>query len=140
MARPRKQLKDYGLQDDWQDVVLRMSAEGCSAIEIRAALVWNAKEKSFNHNAWDRLQEIDDEFLTAIKKAQVLCQAWWEKQGRKGLRHSKQTIFETALWFINMKNRFGWRDKHDVGFDLENADQHFKEIADAIGKSDTNSK
>ena len=134
IGRPVKQLKDYGLRDDWKDVVFEMSAIGCSDVEIRTALVWDGK--SFNHNAWDKLQEIDEEFLTTINKAKHLCQTWWERQGRTGVRDK---TFQTALWFINMKNRFGWTDNREAKVSIEDAEKHFKTIADAITKSDTNS-
>ena len=133
-GRPRKKLKDYNLRPDWKEVVFSMSAEGCSDVEIRAALVWDKKTKTFNHNAWDKLQEIDEEFSTTINKAKNLCQSWWEEQGRTGV-WSKE--FQTALWFINMKNRFGWTDNREQKVSIEDAEKHFKAIADAISKSDT---
>ena len=104
-GQPKKVLADY-LTGNWQQTVFEMSAEGCSDVEIRAAFCWDGK--SFNHSAWDALLERDEEFLATIKKAKVLCQAWWENQGRTGIRGKD---FQTGLWTMNMKNRFGWKDK-----------------------------
>jgi hypothetical protein len=41
-------------------------------------------------------------------------EAWWEEEARRSL-HDKE--FQTALWFINMKNRFRWSDKTEVQVD-----------------------
>ena len=108
VGRPRKTLSDY-LPEGWQQTIFEMSAQGCSDVEIRAAFCWDGK--SFNHNAWDGMMEREAEFLTTIKKAKVLCQAWWEKVSREGLHDPN---FQTGNWYANMKNRFGWKDKVDI--------------------------
>lgn len=51
------------------------------------------------------------EFLYAKKIGFALCQLWWETEGHKGLRDK---TFNSAIWIFNMKNRFNWRDKHEV--------------------------
>lgn len=114
-GRPRKTLEEYGLPDDWKKTIYDMSAKGCSAVEIQAHFVYNGVE-GFNHNAWDKLRVHDVEFKTTINKANILCQAWWEKAGRQGI--TAQT-FNTGCWYANMKNRFGWRDKVDVDHGLQ---------------------
>ena len=106
-GRPRK-----ALPENWKELILQYSAEGCSAVEIRANLCMLTG--TFDHTTWDALIEREQEFSTTVKKASVLCQAWWERQARYHLGHNKNDVFETALWFINMKNRFGWVDKHEI--------------------------
>ncbi len=46
---------------------------------------------------------------------------------------------DTAAAFIWLKNRQGktWKDRKDSSENIDNADEHFKKIADAITASDT---
>ena len=131
MGRPRKTVENC-LPDNWKEVILARSAEGCSDVEIRAELCLLGG--SFSHQTWYALEEREEEFFETIKKGKVLCQAWWEKQGRIALNDK---VFQTGLWYANMKNRFMWRDNHDQNITFENAEEHFKVIADVIAKRDT---
>jgi hypothetical protein len=54
------------------------------------------------------------EFSEALKIGLLKAEAWWEKKARLHLIDEPgQGKLNTALWFINMKNRFGWRDQVD---------------------------
>ena len=50
------------------------------------------------------------EFSDAIKRGKALSLAWWESQGRR----LDAKDFNHVLWYMNMKNRHGWRDKQEV--------------------------
>lgn len=57
--------------------------------------------------------EFADAKSIAVEKARL----FWEEEGLKGIwNHKEGPNLNTALWFINMKNRFPdeWRDKRDA--------------------------
>jgi len=109
IGRPRITVDD--LQPDWKEVILSLAMEGASDCEIRAALV--VKNGKFSHDLWYVLEKREQEFSEILKKAKVMAQAWWEKQGRINLKEDK---FNHVLWYMNMKNRFRseWNDQRPV--------------------------
>lgn len=48
------------------------------------------------------------EFKEAINRGREFSQGWWMKQGRENIDNKE---FHATLWYMNMKNRFQWRDK-----------------------------
>ncbi len=100
MGRPRKQLKD--LPTDWEDIIISMMSEGASLTEVRAKL------NLCGTDTYARFKKEYEGFRLAIKKGEYLSRAWWLEKGRINLENSK---FSATLWYMNMKNRFGWHDK-----------------------------
>lgn len=110
---PRGRKPKYTIESlpkDWKARVLDMMSEGCSQTEVTAAILNNS------YSAWLRLQEQDKEFQRVVQFGKILAQAWWEKQARENL---ESRYFQTGLWSMNMKNRFGWTDRttieHEMG-------------------------
>lgn len=133
-GRPRKTVDDC-LPANWKEIILEMCANGKSEVQIRAALCLAGG--SFSHNIWYALQERDEEFCETIKNGRDLCQAWWESKSQENVTHGRDIVFETGNWSMNMKNRFKWTDRVENTVDVgENAEQHFKAIAEAIVKKD----
>jgi len=124
--RPKKTPKI--LPEGWQDDILDLYAEGASDVEIRAYIA--EATGTFHQHTWERWiydgeevrsgkdrsdmtdeeQEQYTEFLLIIKKGRLLCQTWWEREGRTNLNNPK---FNPTLWYMNMKNRFKWKDNHE---------------------------
>jgi len=98
-GRPKKTLQD--LPFNWKHLIKNLAIEGASDVEIRSDL-------NISRTVWDRLIKENKEFNTAIKKAHELCKSWWMKEGRFNLQNTK---FSPTLWYMNMKNRFGWTDR-----------------------------
>lgn len=57
--------------------------------------------------AW---MERHPKFKEAINTGREYAQGWWMKQGRENVKTKE---FNSTLWYMNMKNRFKWKDKHD---------------------------
>ncbi len=68
------------------------------------------------------------EFSDAINTGRGFSEGWWTSNGRLNL-HNKET-FNTTLWYMNMKNRFGWRDKSEQEITLKESPE-VKEVQEA---------
>lgn len=101
-GRPKKTLKD--LPTDWKNGVLALYKEGASDVEAMVFL-------SLGDTAFNRMIREDPVFRTTIKRGRKMSQSWWENQGRTNLNNRQ---FSAVLWYMNMKNRFGWRDKQEI--------------------------
>lgn len=102
VGRPRTTLK--ALPENWEQVLIDCGQEGGSAIEMRCLI-------GIGESAWRTLLEDSEEFRSAVKTAQNLCEVWWERAGR-GMVSGKDG--NATVWIFNMKNRFGWRDKQEI--------------------------
>ncbi len=105
-GRPKSNLD---LPKGWQDEVLGLYAEGASDVEIKA-LIYNWR-KSYSNDLWERWMKDEPEFSETVKVGKMLAESWWSKSGRTGL---KDREFNYTGWYMNMKNRYGWRDKQEV--------------------------
>jgi len=97
------------LTDEQFFYILTEYSEGASDEEIKA-YIWQERG-SFSNDLWDRWLIDEPIFSETIKKGRELSKGWWHKQGRKNLKDSE---FSPTLWYMNMKNRFGWRDNQNI--------------------------
>ena len=100
---------EFDLKEGWQDDVLALYSEGASNVEVKA-LIYEMRG-SFSNNLWDRWMDEKGEFWETIKVGKMLSESWWHKKGRKNLDNRE---FNFTGWYMNMKNRFGWRDKQEI--------------------------
>jgi len=107
VGRPKEDLSS--LPDNWHEEVLELYSEGAADVEIKALIYqWRG---TFSCDLWNRWMKENDEFSVTIKKGRMLSESWWNKSGRKNL---KEKDFSYTGWYMNMKNRFGWRDKQET--------------------------
>ncbi|KKT87193.1 MAG: hypothetical protein A3J46_00260 [Candidatus Yanofskybacteria bacterium RIFCSPHIGHO2_02_FULL_41_11] len=99
MARPKKTTKD--LPKNWKGLISREMREGASKQEIKIML-------GLSNDLFERLMKEDKEFSETMSYGVELSEAWWLKQGRLNLKNKQ---FNYGGWYMNMKNRFAWRDR-----------------------------
>ncbi len=100
------------LWDGWYNDILELYREGASDVEIRALIYEKCKDKTkCSFNLWDRWINEEIEFGETIKTGKILSESWWHKQGRTSL---KDREFNFTGWYMQMKNRFGWKDNHQI--------------------------
>lgn len=90
------------------DRVVELGRIGASRAEMAAELGISRS------NAWYAYQEKHEDFRDAVKEAEALSQAWWEKKGREATFGGCDG-FNATSYIFQMKNRFShdWRDKQD---------------------------
>jgi hypothetical protein len=106
-GRPQSDLTS--LPGDWVDQIITMYSNGASDAEVKATIyMWRG---SFSNDLWDRWLKEEEEFSEVIKMGRIIAEAWYTKLGREQLVNS---FFPFAGWYMQMKNRFGWKDRQDV--------------------------
>lgn len=110
VGRPPVTVED--LPEDWKDRMILMAADGYSEVEMRRELcLVHGPKPSTILKLWYRLKEKDVEFRETLNVCKPLIEAWWVTAGRTSINRQ---FFQHQMWLINMKNRFGWKDKTDV--------------------------
>ncbi|MCK4500267.1 hypothetical protein KAU11_07205 [Candidatus Babeliales bacterium] len=110
VGRPQKTLND--LPSNWEEIIIDLKTKGGSDTECKAEL-------NISNDLWEALIAREPKFSETIKRGALLCEAWWVKAGREGIYQTsggktEHSNLNPVLWYMNMKNRFGWRDKHDI--------------------------
>lgn len=108
-GRPKKRLSD--IPAHWKKIVIDEMSKGASIDEITTLL-------NISYQVYYRLLEEEPEFAETIKRGKQLSKAWWLREGRENL-HSDPKTFSPTLWYMNMKNRFGWCDRQETNVNIQ---------------------
>jgi len=88
----------------YAQIAEELMLEGASIEEV----CWHLRRRKQVVYEW---MEKFPEFGDAIKAGKDFGQGWWMNQGRTNIANKD---FNSTLWYMNMKNRFGWRDKQET--------------------------
>ena len=118
-GRPKKTVAAT-LKKGWQDDIINLYKIGASNIEIKA-YIWETTG-SFSCDLWERWNKEEKEFSEIVKAGKMISNAWWEKNGRENIQNKG---FNYTGWYMNMKNRFGWKDRQDITSNDKPVDNKF---------------
>lgn len=105
VGKPKRTISS--LPEGWYDYILEEMNQGASLQEIKAHF-------DISNTLHERWMDEEPEYKETIKRGIELSHAWWQKQGRV---HLQNKDFSATLWYMNMKNRFGWKDRQDITSD-----------------------
>ena len=104
-GRPTKYNPEYC------EKIIEMGKYGASKHEM-------ALDLDINFSTFLLWQQEHEEFSKAVKEATAISQAWWEKKGRIAT-FGETPNFNATSYIFNMKNRYKWKDRHDITTDDE---------------------
>jgi len=92
-------------KEEFCETVVECGRAGMGKLETCAEL-------DICYETFENWQKQHEQFSEAVKRAQQLSQAWWERKGREGAI-GEISNFNATTYIFNMKNRFAadWRDK-----------------------------
>lgn len=88
-------------REGWEEELIKEYKQGASSDEIVSLL--NITPTTFK--VWIEQYPV---FGNIIATGEVFGKAWWLKQGRANLNDK---AFNHNLWYMQMKNLYGWSDK-----------------------------
>lgn len=98
--------------------MLELYKEGRSDVQIMSEL--NITKKDFAE-----LYEKNQAFKRVVDQGRVYCEAWWTEKGQTALADRG---FNSTVWSLVMKNRFGWSEKSEVLGDKKPEDKSTEEL------------
>lgn len=83
-----------------------MYAKGCSDAEIQAVF-------GILPSSWEEWLTAYPDFADTVALGNARAKAWWERNARQYVTQP-QAKFNGGLWYMNMKNRYGYKDEKSV--------------------------
>jgi hypothetical protein len=97
MGRPRTKVSD--LPTNWKEIMHEEAEDGGGPTAFLVKL-------KISHTALQTLLTDSKDFRNTFEECILLQQYWWERQGRK---MASGADGNSAVWSLNMTNRFNWR-------------------------------
>ena len=94
------------LPKGWEAVVSKEYESGASDVEVKARLRMTAGVFDSLYN-----DPVTTNFRQIVDFGRMLAKAWWQRQARENL---KDRQFNANLWYMVMKNQYGYSDKTTV--------------------------
>lgn len=120
MAKPGRPTK---YKPEFCEKVKELAAKGASKTEC-------AVELGISWQSFHEYQREYPQFSDAVKEAERLCQAWWEKKGREAT-FGKYEGFSASSYIFQMKNRFPWDWRDQTQVDKRNVDKDGNDLKPA---------
>lgn len=89
------------MDDKWIKTITDRYADGYSDVEI-------CKELRITTKQFNKLYSDNSKFAELIDFGRMLSHAWWMEKARTNLT---ERAFNSALYVMVMKNRYGWAEK-----------------------------
>ena len=93
----------------WREGLGEIYRSGGTDTEARAEIRRHGPKCAVG--TWYKWME-QEGFREFIEEMRVEAQAWWERHGRE---HLEDKSWNSTLWYMNMKNRYGWTDRQLLG-------------------------
>lgn len=103
LGRPTK------YREEMLPIIIELMSVGASLLEVAGAL--DIDDETIQDWKDPNSPRYNEAFSVTIKKGINLSEIWWQRKGRTSLENKD---FSYVGWYMNMKNRFGWKDKQEV--------------------------
>ena len=108
------------LPKNWLDEVFLLYQSGGGEIEVTA--YFGSHMGHMTATIWKDIVASYEDVRELLDLGNIVSQSWWEKQGRGD--SLVDTDFNSRLWYMNMKNRFNWKDRTDITTGNEQLNQN----------------
>lgn len=108
-----------------QEQILNLYTEGADDVEVAASLNL-PKERFF------QLYEENVGFKKIVDIGRTKSEAWWNQVARRNLLTKG---FQGSTWAMNMKNKYKWADKVDVGDKTNESPHDVRELESEIKRT-----
>lgn len=108
----------------WTEVLKEEYENGASDVEVCKAL-------RITTGRFEEMMKEDPRFKKLVQYGRTLSQAWWMEKARTALYNKS---FNSGMWAMVMKNRFGWSEKAAGETDVPDNQRNMEEVRAQMAK------